>query len=163
MDGGMRENEFSMRIFKAVRRIVRAIDLRSREVSRAVGLTIPQIVVLQAVRDLGKVTTRALSDHADLSAATVVTILDKLESKGLIERYRSQVDRRIVHTRLTGEGDAILERVPPLLHDEFRRSLATCPPDSQRALAEAIERIAAMMKADELDAASILTTAKRPR
>ena len=61
-------------IFKSIRRIVRAIDLRSREVARVSGLTIPQIVVLQGVNDLGEVTTKVLSDHADLSSATVVTI-----------------------------------------------------------------------------------------
>ncbi|MDN3719711.1 MarR family transcriptional regulator [Roseibium salinum] len=94
----------SLQVVKAIRKIVRAIDLRSREVSRLTGLTIPQIVVLQGIRDLGQVTTKALSDNADLSSATVVTILDKLEEKGLIERYRSVSDRRIVHARLTEKG-----------------------------------------------------------
>ncbi|ADZ71062.1 MarR family winged helix-turn-helix transcriptional regulator [Polymorphum gilvum] len=133
------------RIFKAIRRIVRAVDLRSREVSRATGLTIPQIVVLQGVRDLGEVTTRALSAHADLSAATVVTILDKLEEKRLVERYRSAVDRRIVHTRLTAVGHDVLHNVPPLLQAEFRRQLEALPPARQVALADAMEALARMM------------------
>ncbi|WP_346432256.1 MarR family transcriptional regulator [Breoghania sp. L-A4] len=100
----MTSKDDAAKLFKAIRRIVRAIDLRSREVARAVGLTIPQIVVLQAARDLGKVTTKALSQHADLSAPTVVIILDKLEERGLVVRHRSPIDRRIVHTRLTPEG-----------------------------------------------------------
>ncbi|WP_323054798.1 MarR family winged helix-turn-helix transcriptional regulator [Roseibium salinum] len=94
----------SLQVVKAIRKIVRAIDLRSREVSRLTGLTIPQIVVLQGIRDLGQVTTKALSDNADLSSATVVTILDKLEEKGLIERYRSVSDRRDRACQTDGEG-----------------------------------------------------------
>ncbi|MBD1545660.1 MarR family winged helix-turn-helix transcriptional regulator [Roseibium aggregatum] len=152
------ENAETAKVFKAIRRIVRAIDLRSREVSRAVGLTIPQIVVLQAIRDLGQVTTKALSAQADLSSATVVTILDKLEEKGLITRYRSDTDRRIVHTRLTKTGHTTLAEVPSLLHVDFQEKFASCSPEKQKQLVEAIEEIAEMLNADKLDAAPILTT-----
>ena len=152
------ENVETAKVFKAIRRIVRAIDLRSREVSRAVGLTIPQIVVLQAIRDLGEVTTKALSEHADLSSATVVTILDKLEEKGLITRYRSDTDRRIVHTRLTSKGHETLAEVPSLLHVDFQKKFASCSPERRKELVDAIEEIAEMLNAHKLDAAPILTT-----
>lgn len=152
------ENAETAKVFKAIRRIVRAIDLRSREVSRAVGLTIPQIVVLQAIRDLGKVTTKALSEQADLSSATVVTILDKLEEKGLITRYRSDTDRRIVHTRLTDRGLVILAEVPSLLHVDFQQKFASCSAEKQKQLVETIEEIAEMLNAHKLDVAPILTT-----
>ncbi|MTI45948.1 DNA-binding MarR family transcriptional regulator [Roseibium hamelinense] len=151
------------RIFKAIRRIVRAIDLRSREVSRATGLTIPQVVVLQGIADLGEVTTKALSDHADLSSATVVTILDKLEDKRLIERYRSKEDRRVVHARLTGEGESAVQALPWLLHEEFQKKFAARDPETQAMLIAAIAEIADMMDARNLDAAPILTTDDVPQ
>jgi len=150
----------SSQVVKAIRKIVRAIDLRSREVSRQTGLTIPQIVVLQGVRDLGEVTTKALSENADLSSATVVTILDKLEEKGLIERYRSVSDRRIVHARLTGEGVATAAELPGLLHEEFVKKFDALEPADRAQLVSAIERIAEMMNAHQLDAAPILMTGK---
>lgn len=149
-------------LFKAIRRIVRAIDLRSREVARVVGLTIPQIVVLQAARDLGEVTTKAISQHADLSAATVVTILDKLEEKGMVERYRSPEDRRIVHTRLTPRGEETLAAAPPMLHDEFRTAFAALPAGERAATLAALEKIAEMMDAKSIEAAPILVTSERP-
>lgn len=152
----------SSQVVKAIRKIVRAIDLRSREVSRHTGLTIPQIVVLQGVRDLGEVTTKALSENADLSSATVVTILDKLEEKGLIERYRSVSDRRIVHARLTGQGEAIAGNLPGLLHEEFEKKFDALDAEDRAQLVSAIERIAEMMNAHKLDAAPILMTGKLP-
>lgn len=154
----MPQNAEATRIFKALRRIVRAIDLRSREVARTAGLTIPQIVVLQAIRDLGDVTTKALSAQADLSAATVVTILDRLEERGLVARERSVTDRRIVHARLTDQGRTVLERAPALLDEEFESRLTARDAGHQKALADAIEEIAALMDAHRLDAAAILTT-----
>lgn len=154
----MSSSSEATRIFKALRRIVRAIDLRSREISRTSGLTIPQTVVLQAIRDLGEVTTKALSERADLSPATVVTILDRLEERRLVVRYRSESDRRIVHARLSEDGIALLERAPPLLTQEFEAAFARADPADQRRLAEAAEEIAALMNASRIDAAPILTT-----
>ncbi|GAB2183146.1 MarR family transcriptional regulator [Roseibium sp. LAB1] len=150
----------SSQVVKALRKIVRAIDLRSREVSRLTGLTIPQIVVLQGIRDLGEVTTKALSDNADLSSATVVTILDKLEEKGLVERYRSVSDRRIVHTRLTDRGTEVASNLPGLLHEEFERKFDNLNAADRAHLVSSIEQIAEMMNAHNLDAAPILMTGK---
>lgn len=147
-------------VVKAIRKIVRAIDLRSREVSRLTGLTIPQIVVLQGIRDLGEVTTKALSDNADLSSATVVTILDKLEEKGLVERYRSVSDRQIVHAKLTKSGKEVASNLPGLLHEEFVRKFDDLNAEDRTHLVSSIEQIAEMMNAHKLDAAPILMTGK---
>ncbi|TYC56428.1 MarR family transcriptional regulator [Rhodobacterales bacterium] len=149
-------------VVKAIRRIVRAIDLRSREVSRLTGLTIPQIVVLQGVRDMGEVTTKALSENSDLSSATVVTILDKLEEKSLVERYRSTSDRRIVHARLTEEGRRVASDLPGLLHEDFEKKFDSLPEGERERLVEAMEKIAEMMNAHKLDAAPILVTGTYP-
>lgn len=137
------------RMFKAMRRIAHAIDLRSHEIARSVGLTIPQIVVLASVRDRGEVTTREVSRSADMSAATVVSILDKLEEKGLVQRYRSTLDRRIVHTRLTPRGAEVLASAPPLLDAPFRQALDLLPAAERKALIGALESIADMMDTRE--------------
>ena len=150
------------RLIKAIRRIAHAIDLRSRKVSRAVGLTIPQIVVLSSVRDMGEVTTRAISQASDLSPATVVTILDKLEERGLVERYRSRIDRRIVHTRLTAKGAVTLASAPPLLDDAFRAGLAGLPGEDRARLVAALETVAEMMDVREIDAETMLTPTGDP-
>src|SRR5690606_10477736 len=95
-----------------MRRIARAFELHSRRLAREFDLTLPQHIVLACVRDLGEVTSRAISEEADVSPATVVGILDKLEAKGLIQRYRSTRDRRIVHTRITQKGEETLALAP---------------------------------------------------
>jgi DNA-binding MarR family transcriptional regulator len=136
----------AMRLFRAIRRIAHAIDLRSQEVARTVGLTIPQIVVLASVRDRGEVTTREISRAAHMTAATVVAILDKLEARGLIERYRSRVDRRIVHTRLTPRGKAVLADAPPLMRQAFREALARLPAVERAALITSVETVADMLE-----------------
>lgn len=145
-------------VLSALRRIIRATDLHSRQLAREVGLTTPQVVVLQAIRDLGEVTTGQLSRRVSLSQGTVTTILDRLEAGGLVERYRNTADRRVVHSRLTRRGRAVLRRAPPLLHERFIAEFQRLSPARQARIITTLEEVAAMMGAADLDAAPLLDT-----
>ncbi len=134
-------------VLKSMRRIAQAIEVRSREIARTSGLTIPQLIVMQSIRELGQVTTQAVSKAASMSPATVVAVMDKLEAKGLIERYRSEVDRRVVHTRLTPAGQTALGHAPGLLSRGFEDAFAALPPDRRDTLLSAMEELADMMTA----------------
>ena len=138
-------------ILKSIRRIARSVDVCSRQIDRAFGLTLPQLVVLTCVRDLGEVTSKAISEEADLSPPTVVGILDKLEAKGLIERYRSTRDRRIVHTRLTRIGRRILQNAPPPLGADFVVAFGELDESVRRRTLEAFELIADLASGENLE------------
>jgi len=138
------------KVMKSIRRIVRAIDMRSKKVARETGLTIPQIVVLHAVRELAMVTTAALSKRADLSPATTVTILDKLESRGLVTRQRSAIDRRIVHTALTDRGTQILRDAPPVFDWVFSKGFAELSDADRCKIIEAFQTVADLLDASHL-------------
>jgi DNA-binding MarR family transcriptional regulator len=133
-------------LVKAIRVIAQAIDTRSKSMARLSGLTIPQLVVLAGIRDLGEVTTNGLSRHVDLSPGTVVAILDKLAERGFIERYRSPTDRRIVHSRLTEAGVDILARSPGLLPGETVAAIAALPQPEREKLVAAFRSVASMLR-----------------
>jgi DNA-binding MarR family transcriptional regulator len=143
-------------VVRSIRRIIRAVDIHSKRVGRSVGLTVPQIVVLGGIRDLGEVTSSTLSAHVHLSPATVTTILDNLESRGLVERVRSVVDRRVVHPRLTDSGRRVLAEAPPLLQSAFMAAFAELPEGERAHIVSAFSRVAEMMDAPEPDAAPVL-------
>lgn len=138
-------------LLKAIRKISRAVDLQSRRIDRVVGLTLPQLVVLGCIRDLGEVTSRAISEEADLSPATVVGILDKLEAKGLVERYRSRIDRRIVHTRLTEKGVATLSAAPSPLGHVFEQAFLKLPDETRESTLGALRRVGSLALVDAED------------
>lgn len=146
-------------VLVALRRIIRATDLHSKQLAKRTGLTIPQVVVMQSIRDLGEVATGEISRRVSLSQATVTSILDRLEGRGLIERYRSVADRRVVHARLTGGGRAVLRKAPPLLHERFIEAFAALAASRQEAIIATLEEVAGMMGAEHLDAAPLLDVA----
>ena len=134
-------------LLKAIRRILRANDIQSRAIARTIGLTVPQLVILTAVAELGEVTTRSLAEHADLSPATVVTVLDNLERREIVERYRSRLDRRIVYTRLTPKGHDMVTRAPGVFGTAFARRFAAMPAARRRAFLANLSLLADMMAA----------------
>jgi DNA-binding MarR family transcriptional regulator len=133
---------------KAIRRIVRAHDLQSKALVKACGLTSAQLVLMRGIAELGEVTSTALSAYADISAATVVTVLDNLEERGLIQRYRSGADRRVVHTRLTDAGRAMVAGAPPPLGRVVAERLAALDEDARRDLVAGVARFADMLGPD---------------
>jgi DNA-binding MarR family transcriptional regulator len=139
-----------------LRRIIRATDLQSKRVVKACGLTIPQIMVLRSIEELGDVTVRRISDSVSLSQATVTTILNRLEDRKLVERVRAQKDKRIVNARLMPEGRAILSTAPPLLHEKFIDEFESLEGWEQTQVLSSLQRIAMMMDAENIDAAPIL-------
>ena len=132
-------------LVRSVRRIAQAIDVRSREISRLTGLTLPQLLVLQSIRAMGEVSTSAISRDVSMSAPTVVAVLDKLEAKAMVVRYRSTVDRRVVHARLTDAGRQALADSPGLLAQSFMADFALLGQEDRIAMATAVDRLATMM------------------
>ena len=139
-----------------LRRIIRATDLQSRRVVKACGLTIPQVMVLRAIADLGDVTVRRLADHVSLSQATVTTILHRLESRDLVIRVRSASDKRVVNARLTDAGRDILASAPTLLHEKFIERFNGLAEGDQSSILAAIRSVAEMMDAEKIDASPLL-------
>ncbi len=143
-------------VLVALRRIIRAVDLQSKRVSKESGLTTPQVLILQSIQELGEVTTGRISNQVNLSQATVTTILDRLELRGLIERYRSTVDRRIVHARLTKDGKISLRKAPVLLHERFIDTFLNQKEKDQKRILDTLDEVAEMLGGGDLDAAPIL-------
>jgi DNA-binding MarR family transcriptional regulator len=140
----------------AIRKIIRATDIHSRQLTKTVGLTAPQLLVLQAIRGLGAVAISRLSSEVSLSQATVTTIIDRLERRGYVARQRSEQDKRVVHALLTDAGRAAVESAPTPLQEAFSVRFEALKDWEQSQILSALQRVAAMMDADELDAAPFL-------
>lgn len=144
-------------IVAAIRRIMRAVDLHSRHLAEQHGLTGPQLATLQAASRLGEASsTGALAKAVHLSGPTVTGILDRLAKRGLVERARSGSDRRSVTIAITPQGEEVMAAAPSLLQDRFRAELARVEEWEQTMILAMLQRIAAMMDAESLDASPVL-------
>jgi MarR family transcriptional regulator, organic hydroperoxide resistance regulator len=84
--------------------------LRGRDHSRPGELTFAQIRTIAALGRESEMTAGQLAKSAELTPATVTSILDQLEAANIVERRRSTEDRRVCNVALTKEGSQLRER-----------------------------------------------------
>ncbi|WOX07302.1 MarR family winged helix-turn-helix transcriptional regulator [Microbulbifer pacificus] len=139
-----------------LRRLIRATDLHSRQLVKTAGLTAPQLLLMQAIREHGQVTIGALAKEISLSQATVTTILDRLEKRGLVYRERSEEDKRKVHAYLTEKGMENIRDAPTPLQDHFVKQFRDLREWEQSMIISSLQRVALMMDAEHIDASPVL-------
>ncbi len=81
-------------------------------------LTVPQFGAIEALYHLGPLSLGDLADKLLVTGGNVTFVMDRLESQGLVARYRSDSDRRVVLARLTDSGKELVARVFPA-HAEY--------------------------------------------
>ncbi len=142
----------------SLRRIIRAIDMRSRRLMQNSGFTGPQLLVLQALGVHKEMSAGELAREVNLSQGTVTSILDRLEKRELIQRIRSHTDRRKVFVTLTEEGKTQLASAPTLLQERFIQRFEELKDWEQHQILASLQRLAEMMDAQDIDAAPVLDT-----
>lgn len=140
----------------ALRQITRAIDIHSKQLLRETGLTTSQLMILQSIQREGFSTPTAIARDIHLSQATVTNVLARLAQHGLINREKSGGDRRSTKITLTDQGLKRIESAPELLQSGFLREFRKLEPWEANMLTSALQRMALMMNAEELDASPIL-------
>ena len=140
----------------SLRQVIRAIDIHSRQLHKQSGLTGPQLMVMQNIAALDAPLAKDIAKEIALSAATVTTIIDRLESRALVIRTRSKTDKLKVHLSLSESGKLLLSSSPKPLQDNFIKRYQNLEEWEQSQLLSAVERIASMMDAEKLDAAPVL-------
>lgn len=110
--------------------LVQLMALMRREVEARMaeyGLTDAQWKPLWMLQDGRATTAFELAREMGVDAGAITRLVDRLETKGLLERERSESDRRVVHLRLTAEGAKAAERVPHVLasvNNDFLRGFS---------------------------------------
>ncbi|SDQ57326.1 transcriptional regulator, MarR family [Paraburkholderia fungorum] len=79
-------------------------------------------ILLSLARELAT-TPFELSRLLGIDTGLMTRMLDKLETKGLLERSRSVEDRRVVNLTLTKEGAAVAAQVPEIAPGVLNRRL----------------------------------------
>lgn len=140
----------------ALRRILRATELYGRTLARTVGLTPVQVRVMQIVLTDDGITPKAISKQMGVSQATISTLLDRLAAKAMIERRRSEIDRRQTNIVLTDKGRKAVKGAPDPLQQKYVEEFEALADWEQAMIVAALERVVGMLNASAMDASPLL-------
>ena len=98
--------------FDNLRRVVQVVHGYSKRAEHVAGLTGPQLWAIKVLAESAPIMVSDLARRMYLHPSTVIGILDRLETRGLVTRTRSKEDRRVVTVGLTRSGKGTIKRVP---------------------------------------------------
>jgi DNA-binding MarR family transcriptional regulator len=150
------ERSTSDRVMIALRKIIQALELNSRQLVKRVGLTGPQLVILQEIAHLGEVNVGEIAQAVSLRQATVTGILERMEKRGLLTRRRSRHDKRRVMVGITDHGRTLLQQAPPLMQETFVERFYGLQEWEQNMILVSLQRLVSIMDAQTIQAAPFL-------
>ena len=131
-------------------------ELASKRLARTAGLTPSQLSVLRILTEFPEVSAGYLAQATRLKHATITSLIDKLEARGLISRRKCDEDKRRVWLRLLPAGKAALADAPDPLHQIFSERFNTLPDWQQAMLIASLEQVTNLLDAENLEAAPVL-------
>ena len=93
------------------------VEARLRNRLNQVGLRPRQARIMSALKRMGEMSQKTLADEFDITAASMSTMCDRLETAGFIERIIDPNERRAFLIRLTPEGEDKVRDVRLAWHD----------------------------------------------
>jgi DNA-binding MarR family transcriptional regulator len=106
-------------------------------------LTRTQYNILRILRGAGRegVTCSQAAERMVTADPDITRLLDRLEARRLIERERSREDRRVVVSRITGDGLDLLKTIDKPLGELVKRHLGRVGQRKLQQLVEILESI----------------------
>jgi len=77
------------------------------------GMRTSDFTVLEALYHKGRQTIKQISDAVLINTGSITYVIDKLETKGLLERSDCKEDRRVVYIQITNQGKRFMDEIFP--------------------------------------------------
>lgn len=143
-----------------IRKIVRAINLENKRIQKQFGLSIPQLLCLNFLRNRpGKSANhKEIKDYLNLNASTVTGIISRLNLKGLVKKKPLKTDKRIVEVELTEACENLFQDVPELMHSRLNEKLKQLSEQKLTQLKVSLDFIIDLLDIEEVEAAPVITS-----
>jgi DNA-binding MarR family transcriptional regulator len=135
---------------QSLRRIVKAIQDFSQDVSSQFGITGPQLWVLKTIAGSRGLPLGELSKKMYLHPSTITGVVDRLEKKGYVTRERNSEDRRVINVRLTPAGDALAKTAPSPAQGKMIYGLRNLEEKEVTAIYRSVRKLVELMEAQDL-------------
>jgi len=131
------------RIFIALLKVADALGQEAEQLTRNAELTGTQYNVLRILRGAGLegLACRSIGERMITHDPDITRLLDRMEKRGFITRERQKDDRRVVKTRITPQGLALLKPLDQPMRDLHKRQFGHMAGARLKTLFDLLEEI----------------------
>lgn len=104
----------SLKTYVAMKRTINEIEAETRKFIAKYKLNLNEFAVLEILFHKGEMATQELKEGILIANSSTTYIVDKLCQKGYVSREFSEQDRRVIHVKLTEQGEALMKTIFPL-------------------------------------------------
>ncbi len=144
----MNQSELIADAIDNLRRVFQVIQEYSKKVEHATGLTSPQLWTIKVLAETAPMIVSELARRMYLHPATIVGILNRLESHDLIKRTRSKEDRRVVWVQLTSKGKKLVAAAPEVAQGLLVMGLEKTPLSELKEVNKGLRRLVSILGAE---------------
>ena len=151
--------EHYLTILTKIRKIIRSVNLESKRIQKEYGISIPQLLCLNFLRQQlnFQASHKEIKDFLQLNASTVTGIISRLDNKGFIARLPKMQDKRVGLVTLTAKGMEILDLTPEPLHEQLTNKLKNLSAEELNKLQDSFDAIINFLNIKHVDASPIIT------
>ncbi|MBI3831693.1 MAG: MarR family transcriptional regulator [Planctomycetes bacterium] len=125
----------------AIRRIVHALRVSSRDAEKRTGLSGAQLFVLYKLADGCSASLNELAARTRTHQSSVSVVVQRLVDRKLVRREASAQDRRRLVLSMTPAGRALLRRAPAAAQEKLIAALERMPAPRLRQLAHSMQAL----------------------
>jgi DNA-binding MarR family transcriptional regulator len=137
-------------IMQSLRRIFKAIQDYSYDVSDKFGTTGPQLWALKTISQNESLPLGELGRRMYLHPSTITGLIDRLEKKDLVERDRDQTDRRVIKLLLTSKGKGLVKRAPNPIQGKMIYGLRKLKRKELNSIHHSVQKLVEVMEAQDV-------------
>jgi len=124
-----------------VKRIMSVVKQNFESDFKKMGVTQSQILVMRVLNLRGDMKVSDISKELDLSNSTVSGIIDRLVEKKIVQRKRSDEDRRIVMISLADEYRQPVKKGLNAFAQKMRKALSTMTEEDVDSIIRGLEKL----------------------
>jgi MarR family transcriptional regulator, organic hydroperoxide resistance regulator len=140
-----------------LRRVFQAVNEHSKKAEAITGITGPQLWAIKTIAEFAPIKVSDLAKKIYLHPATVVGILDRLETRGMVTRVRSKNDRRVVKINLTDLGRELVSKAPQVAQGLIVGGLEVLANKELANISTVLDQLVQILGAQELPPQLILS------
>jgi DNA-binding MarR family transcriptional regulator len=135
---------------QALRRIIKALQDYSQDISNQFGITGPQLWALKTIFQHGDLSLSELSKRMYLHPSTMTGVVDRLEKKGFVVRKRDEGDRRVIQLQLTPQGTHLIKKAPNPIQGKMIYGLRRLKRHELDSIFRAVQKLTEIMEAQHM-------------